>query len=127
MSGEEFYALSVVEQRLQVAAWETKRDACSEHGGPRSECEDAATKWFPQRTVCHATMERAAAEWGYDQCHDAEPFHDGTFTKWAATRSLLHPYHYRDGVRLWVAPVDLNPHDHFLGGVEECEVCTPPD
>lgn len=72
-------------------------------------------------------MERAAAEWRYDQLHDAAPFHDGTFPtdpdRWSATRTKDFPYHFKDGVTVWVAENDLAPHDHFLGGAADCDEC----
>lgn len=74
-------------------------------------------------------MEQAAAEWRYDQRHKDAQFHDGTFPTdrrlWAKERSAKHPYHYRDGVTLWVAETDVSPHDHFLGGAEDCAECNP--
>lgn len=60
-------------------------------------------------------MELAAANWLYDQRHEAAPYHDGSFEDWAKERSASHPYHYRDGVRLWVSDVDYSPGDAFLG------------
>lgn len=76
-------------------------------------------------------MEQAAADWRYDQLHKERPFHDGTFPDdpraWMKERSKSHPYHYRDGVTLWVAEVDLAPHDHFLGDVKACPECNPED
>lgn len=59
-------------------------------------------------------MEREAADARYDELHADEPFHDGTFTDWSAKRTDSHPYHYRAGVSIWVAPVDVNPDDKFL-------------
>ncbi len=59
-------------------------------------------------------MEEAAANRGYDKLHEALPYHDGTFTSWAKEHSPSHPYHARDGVRIWVAPEDLSPDDKFL-------------
>lgn len=59
-------------------------------------------------------MEAAAANWRYDELHEKEPFHDGSFESWAKDRSLEHPYHFRDGVSIWVAPVDLTPDGTFL-------------
>lgn len=56
----------------------------------------------------------AFANWRYDQLHEKQPFHDGTFTRWSDTRSMRTPYHYRDGVRVWVSAHDLNPDDDFL-------------
>lgn len=74
-------------------------------------------------------MELAAAEWRYDQRHKDRPYHDGTFPtdrrKWAKERSRKHPFHYRDGVDIWIAAKDVNPHDHFLGGADDCVDCQP--
>lgn len=81
--------------------------------------------WFPQRTVCHSEMERAAAERRYSKLHEALPYHDGTFTSWAKESSAAHPYHFHDGVTIWVAREDVNPDDDFLtrgaGGVRAGE------
>lgn len=60
-------------------------------------------------------MENAAASWRYQHIHEDEPFHDGTFTHWSATRSVDTPYHFGDGVSVWVSPQDLTPDDDFLG------------
>lgn len=70
--------------------------------------------FYPQRQVCHADMERAAAVWLYEHLHEDAPYHDGTFTSWAKKRSLSHPYRFDDGVTLWVADTDINPDDQFL-------------
>lgn len=59
-------------------------------------------------------MERDAAERKYDRLHEAMPYHDGTFTDWAKNPSAMHPYHYKAGVTIWVAPEDVNPDDGFL-------------
>lgn len=83
--------------------------------------------WFPQRRVCHASMVRAEAEAQYDQLHEKRQFHDGTFTSWSDKRSPQHPFHYRDGVTLWVSDIDLTPHDHFLGGAKDCSECQDDD
>lgn len=61
-------------------------------------------------------MANAAANWEYDEQHKARPFHDGTFTRWSAKQSRRFPYHYRDGVTVWVSTDDLTPDDDFLGG-----------
>lgn len=66
-------------------------------------------------------METAAANAKYDRLHKDAPFHNGImgeggdFTSWSATQSDAHPYHFRDGVRIWVAETDHNPGDRFLG------------
>jgi len=42
------------------------------------------------------------------------PFHDGA-GNWSKERSRDFPYHYRDGVTIWVAPEDLGMGGDFLG------------
>lgn len=59
-------------------------------------------------------MEEAAANRRYDELHKDHPFHDGSFTKWSEKASLATPYHFRDGVEIRVAEVDINPTDQFL-------------
>lgn len=59
-------------------------------------------------------MELAAAEARYDENHEDLPYHDGSWKRWAANRSENFPYHYRDGVRLWIAREDVDPTDDFL-------------
>lgn len=63
-------------------------------------------------------MERAAAAWRYGHIHEDAPFHDGTFpedlNRWSATRTTETPYHYSDGVTVWVSARDLAPEDDFL-------------
>lgn len=59
-------------------------------------------------------MAAAAANRMYDQLHEAKPFHDGTFTEWAKEYSRETPYHFRDGVTVWVSHEDLTPDDDFL-------------
>lgn len=51
----------------------------------------------------------------YDRLHEKKPFHDGTETIWAEAYSKLTPFHYRDGVTIWVSRHDLTPDDDFLG------------
>ncbi len=50
--------------------------------------------------------------------HEKRPFHDGTFptdpAAWAEKATREHPYHYRDGVSIYVAAEDLDPDDDFL-------------
>lgn len=59
-------------------------------------------------------MALAAAQRKYDELHEAKPFHDGTFKVWAEKRSDRTPFHYLDGVRIWVSAHDLTPDDDFL-------------
>lgn len=59
-------------------------------------------------------MEREAAEAKYEALHKERPYHDGRFTSWGKTRTERHPYHFREGVTIWVDPRDLTPDDNFL-------------
>lgn len=59
-------------------------------------------------------MESAAANDRYESKHKDRPYHDGSFKSWAKDRSRQHPYHFRDGVTVWVHDVDLSPDDDFL-------------
>lgn len=58
-------------------------------------------------------MEREAADRAYEALHEKRPFHDGTFTSWVAEASRSHPYHFRDGVTVYVADEDAAPWDEF--------------
>jgi hypothetical protein len=69
-------------------------------------------------------MEIEAAQARYADLHEKAPYHDGKFESWAEKRSPDHPYHFNEGVTIWVAQTDLAPHDHFLGGVDRCEECS---
>lgn len=91
-----------------------KRSECPQCRGQRDICLDHATLWYPQRNICYRTMETAAANWRYDQIHEDRPYHDGTFTDFSEHRTLSTPYHYRDGVTVWVSEQDLTPDDNFL-------------
>lgn len=59
-------------------------------------------------------MALAAAKRTYEALHEKRPFHDGTFRSWREKPTELHPYHYNDGVRIWVSGYDLTPDDDFL-------------
>lgn len=59
-------------------------------------------------------MALAVANWMYDQRHEEQPFHDGTFKSWAGNRSSSHPYHFRDGVSIWVSKFDLTPDADWI-------------
>lgn len=59
-------------------------------------------------------MATKAAAWMYADKHEDAPFHDGTFESWSKDRSASHPFHYGDGVRIWVSREDLTPDDLFI-------------
>lgn len=113
MSWGAFAALPEDEQALWREKHEREQNRCSKCHSDRETCSDPEHEWFPQRSVCYADMTQAAADALYDELHDAEKFHDGTFANWSTTRSKDFPFHFRDGVSIWVAPVDLNPDDKF--------------
>lgn len=64
-------------------------------------------------------MEQAAAERRYAILHESQPYHDGQFKNWAAKPSVLTPYHFGDGVRIYVAETDVNPNDQFLPDLDD--------
>lgn len=63
-------------------------------------------------------MALAAVNWMLDQRHQGKEgvgeYHDGTFTRWSHTRSTTHPFHFRDGVAIWVSKYDLTPEADWL-------------
>ena len=59
-------------------------------------------------------MDLAAADRKWAALHEDRPWHDGSFTSWVKERSDSHPFHFQDGVRLWVSDVDYSPDDTFL-------------
>lgn len=101
------------ERDYWIAEWELKRSLCPDCGNLLEECADAKRVWYPFRRVCYATMEREAAQAAYMALHEAQGFHDGTFTRWAAEHSEAHPYAAMSGVAIGVATTDLAPHDAF--------------
>lgn len=104
-------------QEEWIAEWEIDRETCPVHGGPLSECGDDDRDWFPQRHVCQPAMQLRGAERIYGLLHEDMPFHDGTFTRWAAKPSRAFPFHYLDGVTIWLSPADTDPDDDFLGAI----------
>lgn len=59
-------------------------------------------------------MALASAQRQWEALHKDRPYHDGTFRSWAEKASTAHPYHYSDGVVVWVSDEDLTPEDGFL-------------
>lgn len=59
-------------------------------------------------------MQLRAAERLYGLLHEKAPFHNGDFASWAEKPSRDHPFHYDDGVHIWLSPVEVNPDDDFL-------------
>lgn len=77
-------------------------------------CEDEGYVGYPQRSICWATMQQRAADARYDAIHENAPFHDGTFEHWSEKRDTAHPYHFRDGVTIWLSDTDDTHDDDFL-------------
>ena len=89
---------------------------CDRCGNLLADCSDPDGDWYPQLTVDYAEMALAAANWMLDRKHrgvddtgGVGEFHDGTRQRWSKTRSSAFPFHYRDGVRVWVSKYDLTP------------------
>lgn len=112
MTLAQFDALPEAERGYWIADWQLSRLEC-DCGRPVEECSDPARKFYPYRRVCFATMEREAAQAAYRDLHEERPWHDGTFTSWAAKRSASHPYPFDAGVQIGVADTDVAPWDHF--------------
>lgn len=51
----------------------------------------------------------------FDEIHEDAQWHDGTYTNFTAKPTTGTPFHYMDGVTLWVSAKDLSPDDDFLG------------
>ena len=108
-----FDRLSAVERALWYAEDDLERTRCS-CGHPVEVCSDPDRDWFPQRNICYATRERAAAAALWAQMHAERPYHDGTESLFSEKRTRATPYRYDEGVTLFVSEVDLNPDDQFL-------------
>lgn len=84
-----------------------------------SVCGDKDRVWFPQRTICYAEMETAAARRIFDDLHGEKTgrrFHNGDETVWSENESPSTPIAAGDGQSIWVSVEDLNPDDDFLSG-----------
>ncbi|WP_370246901.1 hypothetical protein [Nocardioides sp.] len=96
---------------------ERRRGDCPECGMPRELCEDPEQVWYPQRRVCHKTMQEKAARRRYADIHGegtGAQWHDGRFQNWSEEQTAKTPFHADDGVTIFATPFDLNPDDDFL-------------
>lgn len=59
--------------------------------------------WHPRRATCHRSADQAAARRLFDEAYKEKPYHDGTREVWAKESSGETPYHYADGVTVWVS------------------------
>ena len=87
---------------------------CPSCNGPIDQCRHERP-FYPQMTVCYKTMERQAAVARWAKLHEKEPYHDGSFQVWSKTRTPETPYHYDDGVTIWVTDTDHGIGGDFLG------------
>lgn len=87
---------------------------CPQCGNLREDCSDPDKPWYPQRNICYASREQAAADRRYGAKHEKQPFHNGRDVGWSKDSAKHAPYHFREGVRVYVAPFDVNPEDDFL-------------
>ena len=50
----------------------------------------------------------------YGLKHDEQPYHNGRGGNWSKKPTKKAPFHFRDGVRVWVSQYDLTPDYPFL-------------
>ena len=60
---------------------------------------------------------RAVAERMYEKLHEDKPWHDGKFQIWGEKYSSITPWHYKDGVTIYLARTNENPDDKFTTDV----------
>lgn len=94
--------------------WDLEHLTCRDCGQPYDTHDDPERDWYAYRTVDYAAMALAGAQAQWDALHKDRPYHDGSFTSWAEDRSPAHPYHYNDGVSIYIAAEDVAPDDEFL-------------
>lgn len=102
-----------MERELRIADWQARRSIHKVCGFRFDECGDHERAFYPFRQVDYAELERISAGYRYAQLHEKEPYHDGTFGRWAEDRSLEFPFHYSDAVTIGVALTDVAPWDLF--------------
>lgn len=102
-------------QEEWIADWEHENSRCPQCDGDPAVCGDEDVDWFPQRTICYTTAARSVAARLYQERFKDREFHDGTYRPMSEKWSPATPWHYMDGVNIWVSPVDLTPEDMFLG------------
>lgn len=54
-----------------------------------------------------------AAKRLFSLLHEERPYHNGDFTGWSKEPSVSTPFHYGDGHRFYMAPVDVAPWDEW--------------
>lgn len=103
------------EARNQAEAlYEAERLICPMCGNLLEDCSNPDLPWYPQRHICYATKVRDMADRKWSEKREDAPFHSGNEQGWAKSFSTRTPFHFRDGVRVWVSPHDLTPGDTFI-------------
>lgn len=87
---------------------------CPLCGGLREDCGDPDKARYPQRHICYTARDQASADRLYGLKNDPKPYLSRNGKVRAEKASERTPFHYRDGVRVWVADRDVNPDDQFL-------------
>lgn len=64
--------------------------------------------------MCQPAAQLAAAKRLYDLLHEDAPYHNGAFERWRKEPDRDSPFHYWDGVTIWLSPVELAPDDQWL-------------
>ena len=59
-------------------------------------------------------MQLEAAKRRFAALHEVRPYHDGTMTVWMEKPSRMTPFHYADGVSIFLAPEELGLGGDFL-------------
>lgn len=107
-------------QEEWVADWEADRERCAQCGRPRSECSDPEVDWYPQRTICWATVARDVAVRKYREMYSSKQYHSGGFDfpveKFDAE---VAPFSMFDGVSIWVSRTDHGEGGEFLSAADE--------
>lgn len=63
--------------------------------------------------VCWPAAQLEAAKRQYSLLHKKEPYHDGSFKFWSKEPTPFTPFHFMDGVRLRMSPIELAPWDQW--------------
>lgn len=86
------------------ALFEARLLICPKCGNPREVCSDPDVDWYPQRSVCYASITQDVAE-----------------RRWKAKRAGksidAEGINEESGTAVWVSTLDLSPDDDF---------CDPP-
>lgn len=96
------------------ALYEAELLICSNCGNLRKDCSDPTKPWYPQRHTCYARRAQAVADRMYGEKHDEAPYHNGSDAGWSKKSTRKSPFHFRDGVQVWVSEHDLSPDDRFI-------------